>query len=121
MPFPVSEALLAQTEQALARMLPEPLRQRLKRDNGGTIVVTGEEYRLHPILDDSHRRRIARTANHVVRETAQARQRHGFPRDAVSIARVDYGNHLVILPGSGKIHIWDHETGFVRAVAVDWD
>jgi hypothetical protein len=121
MPFPVSEALLARAEQALRRMLPEPLRHRLMRDNGGTIMAAGDDWRLHPIWDDSDRRRIARTANHIVRETAQARQRHGFPRDAISIAEEDYGNHLVLLPESEKIQLWDHETGLVRVVSVGWD
>jgi SMI1/KNR4 family protein SUKH-1 len=102
-------------------MLPKPLRDRLMRDNGGTIAAAGDDWRLHPIWGDSDRRRIARTANHVVRETVQARQRHGFPRDAVSIARDDYGNHLVLLAGSEKVQLWDHETGLVRGVMVDWD
>ncbi len=102
-------------------MLPEPLRKRLMRDNGGTIVAAGDEWSLHPVWDDGDRRRIARSANHIVRETAQAQRQHGFPRGAASVAKDDYGNHLVLLPGSAEFQLWDHETQFMRRVVVDWD
>jgi SMI1 / KNR4 family (SUKH-1) len=121
MPFPVSEPFVARAEQDVGRMLPEGLRNRLMQDNGGMIAVAGGEWSLHPVWDDSDRRRIARTANHVVRETAQAWHRHGFPPDAVSVAKDGYGNHLVLLPGSDEIWFWDHETGLLRTIAVDWD
>jgi hypothetical protein len=68
MPFPVDVALIHEAERQLGRKLPMDLRVRLHRENGGEVRALGDMWRLFPVFDASDRRRIARTANHIVRE-----------------------------------------------------
>jgi cell wall assembly regulator SMI1 len=81
MPFAVSEERVALAERELGRRFPRQLRQRLMRDNGGEVTAApvGDEaaadfdpyWELHPVWDDGNRKRAARTASHVVRETTR--------------------------------------------------
>ena len=48
-PFPVSEQRIIEAEQALGRGLPQELRQRLMRDNGGEVIVDDDDWFLHPV------------------------------------------------------------------------
>jgi hypothetical protein len=116
MPFPVLEAQIARAEGELGRRLPEPLRQRLLTDNGGEITVAGDNWQLFPIFDDSDRKRISRTANHIIRETAEARKWRGFPSGAIAVGANDMGELLVLLRNSDLIFVWYHETGELRPV-----
>ena len=121
MAFPASEQIIAAAENTLGRSLPDGLRGRLLADNGGQ-VVDGDHHAwtLHPVLDRTDRKRLTRTANDIARETRSAREWAGFPPEAISIAADDYGNRLVLLPGSDTVSAWDHETGAVEAVTIDW-
>jgi len=113
-------------EAQLGRELPAALRSRLVRDNGGEIEVRGYPgddpvWSLHPVWDDEDRRRAGRTANHLVRETDEARERlEGLPAGAVVIGDNGTGDVLLVLPEGDDVVWWDQETGAVEPVTVDW-
>lgn len=124
MPFPVSEALICAAERELGRRLPEALRARLARSNGGEIYVNDDDdddWVLHPVADPSDRKRLARTTSHIIRETQQARSWRSFPKQAIAIAANGGGDFLIVLPGSDEIEFWDHETGEHQPVSVNWE
>jgi hypothetical protein len=126
-PFPVSEQHLLEEETKLGRRLPEPLRSRLSRSNGGEIACADpdwdEWWRLYPVWDPTDRRTIGRTANNIVRETASLHQDLGgvFPNDAIAVGANDGGDHLIVRAGRDEIEIWDHETGGIVPAGLDWD
>jgi hypothetical protein len=120
MPFPVEVALIHEAEPQLGKKLPMDLRLRLHRNNGGEIWAAGDVWQLFPVSDASDRRRITRTANHIVRETRAARARAGFPEGAIAIAENGGGDVLIVRAGSENIEFWDHETGEWCAVDVEW-
>lgn len=120
MAFPVDEQRISVAEGELGRTLPIPLKQRLLRENGGEISIDDRDWALYPVFDPTDRRRAIRSVNHIVLETAQWRGWHGFPSGAIAIAEDGSGNALIVQQGSDEIEIWDHETGEVEAVAIDW-
>jgi hypothetical protein len=76
-PYPVGDDRIEEAEALLGRRLPGGLRDRLMRDNGGEIEVDGYPgdnsiWFLHPVWAPTDRRRISRTANHIVGETREA-------------------------------------------------
>jgi hypothetical protein len=124
--FPVGEDRIEQAETELGRRLPEALRARLLRDNGGEIRVHGYAgddpiWSLHPVWDPGDRRRAARTANHIVRETEEARREAaGLPSGSIVIAGNGTGDLLVVLAGADDVVWWDPETTEVEHVTADW-
>jgi len=121
MPFPVDDRWIQAAEAKLGVIFPEALRLRLRRENGGN--VGDSEWELHPVFDQSDRKRLKRTANDIVQETASARSWTGFPAAGIAIASDGYGNHLVLLPEedgqpelSSLPYFWDHETGELQAL-----
>ena len=112
--------LVHAAERLLGRALPMDLRGRLCRDNGGAVAADGDSWHLFPIPDPTDRRRLKRTANHIVRATRLARARPDFPADAVAIAEDGGGNYLILPAGSDDVAAWDGATGEARPVAVDW-
>ena len=122
MAFPASDALVTAMEARLGRRLPEPHRQRLIRDNGGSVAAAEDTWTLHPVWDPTDRRTIARTANHIVRETSTIRDAlgDGFPPGAVAVGSNDGGDYLVLRPGHEDVEIWDHETGQLVSADLDW-
>ena len=121
-----TEECINAAERALGRNLPGPLRERLKRNNGGDVEVTGyssdnPNWELHPVLDSNDRKRAGRSANHIVRETEEA---HSVPEVAPpqgSVVIADgTGDLLRLLKEDDCPYWWDHETGDVHRVAVDW-
>jgi len=124
MPFPITAAEISKTEAKTGFSFPLGLRARMAKDNGGEIKVAGDHWQLIPFLDSSDRKRLARSCNDIVRETASMRQWHGFPADAFAIAQNGGGDCLIILPeteGSKQLgealYLWDHETGEHTLVA----
>jgi cell wall assembly regulator SMI1 len=123
--LPTTDAAIAAAEKELGRQLPAALRERLLRNNGGEIAVriTGEddeeEWELHPVWDESTTETKRRSASHVVREQARAREWPDFPPDAIAIAQYD-GDQLVLLPGRDDPALWLHETGELLPVEIDW-
>jgi hypothetical protein len=118
--FSVSENLIEAAEGELgARLLPEH-RARLAANNGGDVICDGEQWQLYPVQDVTDRRRAARTANHIVYETREAREWDRFPRDGIAIASHGSGVLLIFRPLRGRIELWDHETGECVPVDVQW-
>lgn len=94
----------------------------MRRSNGGALEIDDEEWVLHPVRDDSDRKRLARSSNDVVTETLAARQWKGFPDSAVAIGMNGSGDVLVLLADGAKqfgeaVFIWEHETGDTRKIA----
>jgi len=125
MPFPVDRQLIARAEQQIGAPLPEFLVRRLEKDNGGEFDAADDPWQLHPVFDDGDRKRIARTSNHLVRETMAAREWRGFPQDAVAIADNGTGDKLVLLrdgPRFGdSVYLWDHQSGTLELVDADFE
>ena len=121
MAFPTQLSCIERAEAELGRQLPQPLRERLLRENGGELSAEDDDWQLHPVWDDRDRRTMGRTANHIVRETASARQWAGFPVGAVSVADNGSGDRLILRPGSTDIELWDHETRECRSVTLNWE
>jgi len=120
MAFPVDEIHIVTAENELGRTLPQGLRSRLRRSNGGEVQTATDDWRLYPIFDPSDRKRAARSANHIVRETEGWRCSRGFPAGAIAIADDGAGNALILRAGMDEIERWDHETSELDPVVVDW-
>ncbi len=121
MAFPVADRFIVAAEQTLGRRFPEPLRARLARSNGGEIEAGDDGWVVYPVRDDSDRKRLARSANDISRETELARRWSRFPPDAVTIATNGTGDLLVLISQSDDIYLWDHETGKLSTIKVGWD
>lgn len=124
MVWPVEEQYVTAAEDALSVSFPRAYRVELQRRNGGEVEVDDCRWGLHPVWDQSDRKRLARTANDVVRETRWLRRevRH-FPERAVAIGKAETGDRLILLPADGEqgplddvVSAWAHDTGEVRAV-----
>ena len=128
MPFPITAVEIAKTEAKTGFRFPLGMKTRLSSDNGGEVKVGGECWWLIPFLDSTDRKRLARTCNDIVRETAQMRGWGDFPPDAFVIAQNGGGDYLIIRPepeGSKElgetIYFWNHETGEPEPVAESLD
>ncbi|WP_051695147.1 SMI1/KNR4 family protein [Caulobacter sp. UNC358MFTsu5.1] len=120
MPFPVREALIVEAEQALGRRLPPTFRERLTKDNGGEVATADDDWTIHPVWDPTDRRTIARTASHIVKEVDQARAWAGFPSDAIPLAINDQGDRIIVRAARDDPEVWDHETGLITPIDIDW-
>ena len=123
MAFPGSEDLVAAAEARLGRRLPEPHRRRLIRQNGGDVEAAREDWTLYPVWDDTDRRTVARTSNHIIRENEGLRRESAglMPSGFVAIAENGAGDLLVVGPEADEILHLDHETGLLTEVAVRWE
>lgn len=128
MPFPITAAEIAKTEAKTGFTFPLGLKVRYVKENGGEVEVAGDCWQLIPMFDTSDRKRLARTCNDIVRETAKMRDRPGFPPNAFTVAQNGCGDYLIICPeaeGSTRlgetIYFWDHETGEIEPVADSLD
>jgi hypothetical protein len=118
--FPVSEHLIETAERELGTQLLPEHRARLARNNGGEVECEGDVWQLHPVWDDTDRKRAARTTSHIVHETREARRWNSFPSDGIAVAEDGSGNRLVFRRGAAGFELWDHETGECSPVNVDW-
>ena len=117
MPFPIAPIEIAKTEAKTGFEFPLGLKSRFAKNNGGEIQLGEDCWQLIPFLDSTDRKRLARTCNDIVRETAKMREWRGFPADAFVIAQNGGGDYLIVRPaaeGSTElgetIYFWDHET-----------
>jgi hypothetical protein len=123
MPFPIDIHFVKRAEAKLGRKLPLGYIAKMCRDNGGEVATGTEFWWLYPIFDDSDRKRLKRSCNDIIRETASARQWPAFPTNALAIGHNGGGDLLVFLDDpetdryADAVYWWDHETGEVSQVA----
>ena len=124
MPFDLAESFIAATERELGAELPVSYKAAMALSNGGELEVAHEVWQLHPIADTSDRKRLARTANHIVLETSSLEAWPNFPANAVTIAANGSGDHLILMHKEGvfssQVFRWSHETGALQKVAEDF-
>lgn len=128
MPFPITVSEIAKTEAKTGFVFPLGLKTRFSKNNGGEMEVGDHCWQLIPFIDESDRKRLARTCNDIVRETSRMRGWRGFPSDAFVVAQNGGGDYLIIRPeASGStqlgetIYFWNHETGEHEPVADSLD
>ncbi len=85
MALPTTEKYIEAAEAELDIQLPDWLKQRLLRANGGDFQTEDDYWQLFSVLDSSDRKHMARSASTIFRETTSARQWEGFPDKAVAI------------------------------------
>ena len=113
-----SPVALLRAETELQSVFPGDYRACTLASNGGELSTADDDWQVFPVFDDSDRKRAARSANHIVRKTAAARQWRGFPTAGVAFAANGKGDLLVFLPHEDDpavlapaVYFWDHETG----------
>jgi hypothetical protein len=123
MAFPLDIQFVKRAEAKLGRKLPLGYVVKMCRENGGQVLTGTDSWELYPIFDDSDKRRLKRTCNDIIRETASACKRPDFPPKALAIGHNGGGDELVLLPDQAKdryadaVYWWDHETGELNKVA----
>ena len=124
MPFPVDAKQIEATEQKIGAKFPSWFRTHMMCSNGGEVEAADDVWILHPFLDASDRKRLARTCNDIVRETEQAKKWTGWPANALCIASNGGGDHLAFLVEGTEVapavYAWWHETGELQEVADDF-
>jgi hypothetical protein len=124
MPFDLAASFMEAAERELASSLPSSYANAMRTANGGELDVLNDDWRLYPIADSSDRRRLSRTSNHAIKETAALQQWPKFPSRALAIAGNGSGDQLLILRNGDDfgdaVHHWSHETGVLTKVADDF-
>lgn len=121
MAFDLDIKYIEEAESKLGKFLPKAYKEAMMQSNGGTAYLADEDWELFPIADMSDRKRIARSANHIIYETIQAKKWKSFPKNALAIASDGCGNLLIFKEDadsySDKIYLWCHEMGELELVA----
>lgn len=124
MPFDLAESFILAAERQLGASLPTSYKTAMARSNGGEVEAADDVWQLHPIADTSDRKRLARTANHIIGETSVLQSWAGFPAGALAIGANGSGDRLVFLRGATSfgpaVHLWSHETGQTEQLAEDF-
>ena len=93
MPFDLAESFLLAAERELGASLPKSYRLAMLRENGGEIETDDDDWQQYPVADTSDRKRLSRSANHILKETESCRGWARFPENAVAIAGNGAGDH----------------------------
>ncbi|TQV75802.1 SMI1/KNR4 family protein [Denitrobaculum tricleocarpae] len=124
MAFNLEEKYVAAAEEALQARLPDSYRSALQTENGGEVFAGNDWWELHPISDSSNRKRLSRSSNDIVRETASMREWTNWPAGALAIAQNGTGDALVLLKKASsfepQVYVWKHEDGDLTEVAGDF-
>ena len=124
MPFPISDDEVRKIETALGATLPPTYRESMMQANGGTVEVDGDTWELFPLRDGSDRKRLSRTANHVLHETQKAQEWPNYHENAIAIAGDGSGDLLVLFQEGPEIRpqvfIWSHVDGSLQLTANDF-
>lgn len=124
MPFDLAESFLLAAERELGASLPKSYRLAMLRENGGEIETDDEDWQQYPIADTSDRKRLSRSASHILKETESCRGWARFPENAVAIAGNGAGDQLVLLRQDDafapEVYAWLHESGELEKVADDF-
>jgi hypothetical protein len=122
--FNLEEKFILQAETELEANLPKSYKASMQKNNGGEIKISGDIWEQYPIFDNSDRKRISRTCNHIISETKSCEGFGDFPPKAIAIAGNGCGDQLVLFKQNSSygntIYIWSHETGEVDKVANDF-
>lgn len=121
MAFPTTQEMIDRAQHQLGAALPASYANRLIRENGGEVSAAGDVWQLFPVLDDSERKRLSRSANHIIRETQVAKGWPGFPAAGLAVGANGAGDLLVLLRAESvfaePVFWWDHETGRLHGAA----
>ncbi|MBI1830829.1 MAG: SMI1/KNR4 family protein [Planctomycetes bacterium] len=126
MAFPVDIQMVKRTGALVGRKLPLGYVAKMCKHNGGRVVTEIDAFHLHPIFDDSDKKRLKRTCNDIFRETQAARDWPDFPETVLAIGNNGAGELLVLLAESSSdrngdaAYWWDHETGALNKAADDF-
>jgi hypothetical protein len=124
MPFPLDENELRKTEEKIGAVLPESYRNAMMKCNGGTIEAWDDTWELFPIFDQTSKKHISRTCNHILKETESAKKWTTYHENAYAIASNGFGDLLVIFREVNafdpNVFLWCHEDGALITVAVDF-
>jgi hypothetical protein len=97
MPFDLAEQFIIAVESVLGAALPEEYKKAMRLSNGGELEVNDDNWSLHPIADSSDRKRLARTAGHILAETKVCKGWPSFPENGLAIASNGSGDQLIFL------------------------
>lgn len=122
MSFSIDEKYIRETESELNVKFPSEFKTRMLQLNGGELITEEFEFELYPFFDESDKKRISRTCNHIGLETKNARKWNGFPKNGIAIGSDGFGN-LILLTHNGNglltdiVYFWNHETGKQTIIA----
>ncbi len=121
MPFDLAALFIAAAERELGGTLPASYVAAMRASNGGELAVLDDDWDQYPIADLSDRKRLSRTANHVIKETQALLQWPRFPKQGLAIAGNGAGDQLVLLKDgpdfAESVYHWSHESGALTKVA----
>lgn len=124
MPFDLADPFIRAAEQELGAKLPEAYRRSMLQENGGELETDKDIWQQYPIADTSDRKRLFRTANHIIKETRNCSDWPRFPEGALAIAGNGAGDQMVLLKQGASfaatVYVWSHETGQLEKVADDF-
>jgi hypothetical protein len=124
MPFPLAAELIQIAEKSLAASLPSSYKAAMQRSNGGELTANDDHWEQYPIEDTSDRKRLARSCNHLIKETLALSEWPKYPPGALAIAGNGAGDQLVLLKVGkvygNSVYAWSHETGELTKVADDF-
>lgn len=124
MPFDLAESYVIEAERQLGASLPVSYRTSMLIENGGELETEEDDWQQYPIADTSDRKRLSRTANHILKETEACLDWSGFPANALAIAGNGCGDQLVFLKEGNTfqstVYHWSHETHDLQKVANDF-
>ncbi len=125
MAFPVEEKFIERAESELGVRFPDGFREKMGAENGGVVELGIDCSWLYLFFDDSDRRRLNRTCNHLVSETRYAREHALWPDNLIPTGHNGQGGHLVFrVEDSGTlgqaVYWHDHETNVVHFLAADF-
>ena len=124
MAFDLSEQQLQSTESEVGAMFPDSYRLHMMKSNGGECAAKSDYWNIIPIRDTSDRKRLSRTANHVLVETKSFSEFPSWHEGAFAIAENGTGDALVMfLKGQRfepQVFYWCHEDGSLEQVAGDF-
>lgn len=124
MPFPVDTKYILEAEEKLGVRFPSSFHTGMSQLNGGEVDTQSGLWKLFPVFDTSDKKRIRRTANNIVRETASAKDWTVFPQSAIAIAANGNGDLALMMPSDENpsllqdmVYFLSHETGEMRILS----
>lgn len=124
MPFDLAESFIFEVENNLGAKLPNSYSKSMRLENGGEIETDNDYWQQYPIADTSDRKRLSRSANHILKETEICKKWLRFPENGLAIAGNGSGDQLVLLRQGNSfesaVYCWLHETGQLVKVANDF-